>query len=335
MPVFLKLIVMSDKKIISVDIGGTKISGALFSLNGKMSNYSKVLLDGRSGNEAGKLVTDLLDNLISVSGVNLIELSGIGISVPGIVYSEEGSVWVPNIKGWNNYPLLKTIKEHLENKEIPVIIESDRTCYLCGELWQGAAKGSRSAVYIGVGTGIGAGIMIDNKLLHGVGDIAGSAGWMALQIPYSDKYDRCGCFEYYASGSGIRERTIDFIKQNTKHQGVLTDKVIEDLTTKDIFDAYDKGDRIAAKVINNAIQMWGMASANIVSLLNPEKIIWGGGVFGPAVKFIPEIYKESCKWAQPISIKQVEYLPSGCSGEAGLIGAAYLVLKQISDAKQI
>lgn len=94
MPVFLKLIVMSDKKIISVDIGGTKISGALFSLNGKMSNYSKVLLDGRSGNEAGKLVTDLLDNLISVSGGNLLELSGIGISVPGIVYSEEGSVWV-------------------------------------------------------------------------------------------------------------------------------------------------------------------------------------------------------------------------------------------------
>lgn len=70
-----------------------------------------------------------------------------------------------------------------------------------------------------------------------------------------------------------------------------------------------------------------MASANLVSLLNPQKIIWGGGVFGPAGIFIDDIYKEACKWAQPLSIKQVEFVPSQLSGNAGLIGAAFLAIK--------
>lgn len=86
-------------------------------------------------------------------------------------------------------------------------------------------------------------------------------------------------------------------------------------------------DPIAISVLHKAVEMWGMASANLVSLLNPQKIIWGGGVFGPAGIFIDDIYKEACKWAQPLSIKQVEFVPSQLSGNAGLIGAAFLAIK--------
>ncbi len=326
---------MSKQKIVSIDIGGTKISGALFSVDGEISNYKKVLLEGRTCNEAGKLVTVLLEDLFLSSGIKQLNVLGIGISVPGIVYSDDGSVWAPNISGWDKFPLLKVVNDYLNNPQFPVIIESDRSCYLCGELWQGAAKGAKSAVYIGVGTGIGAGIMIDNHLLHGVGDIAGSVGWLALESSYSNKYDKCGCFEYYASGNGIRNRSIEKIKSTNNYNGALSFKASEDITTKDVFDAYEKNDSIALEVINKAVKMWGMASANIVSLLNPEKIIWGGGVFGPAMKLIPEIYAESFKWAQPISIKQVEYVHSTSSESAGLAGAAYLVLKRISDGKRI
>lgn len=326
---------MSKQKIVSIDIGGTKISGALFTVNGEISHYRKVLLEGRTGKDVGQLIIGLLDDLILSSGIRLLDVLGIGICVPGIVYSDDGSVWAPNIAGWKRFPLLNVVNEHLNKLQVPVIIESDRSCYLCGELWQGAAKGSKSAVYIGVGTGIGAGIMIDNHLLHGVGDIVGSVGWMALETPYNSDFDKCGCFEYYASGNGIRNRAVEKIESATNYNGALSVIASEDITTKDIFEAYENNDPIALEVINKAVQMWGMASANIVSLLNPEKIIWGGGVFGPAVKFIPEIYSESLKWAQPISIKQVEYIPATSSEEAGLAGAAYLVLKQISDGKQV
>ena len=94
-----------------------------------------------------------------------------------------------------------------------------------------------------------------------------------------------------------------------------------------MFSAFNEKDRFAICVLLKAVEMWGMASANLVSLLNPQKIIWGGGVFGPAGIFIDDIYKEACKWAQPLSIKQVEFVPSQLSGNAGLIGAAFLAIK--------
>jgi glucokinase len=72
--------------------------------------------------------------------------------------------------------------------------------------------------------------------------------------------------------------------------------------------------------------MWGMAAANLVSLLNPEKIVWGGGIFGPAVRFLDKIYEEACLWAQPLSIRQVSFEASRLSGDAGLYGAGYLAM---------
>jgi glucokinase len=95
-----------------------------------------------------------------------------------------------------------------------------------------------------------------------------------------------------------------------------------------VFAAYEVGDRIAVQVLDKAIQMWGMGAANLVSLFNPEKFIFGGGVFGPAEKFIPRIYDEACKWGQPISMKQVKFSASKVDGEAALYGAGYLAIRE-------
>ena len=105
-------------------------------------------------------------------------------------------------------------------------------------------------------------------------------------------------------------------------------KINTDLfSAKDVFDAYENGDELAKKIITNAIECWGMAVANLVSLFNPEKIIFGGGVFGPALKFLDEIYLEAKKWAQPISIQQVKLQGSALGSDAGLYGAGWLALK--------
>jgi glucokinase len=111
------------------------------------------------------------------------------------------------------------------------------------------------------------------------------------------------------------------------YNGVLKKVKEEDLTSHAIFTAYEHDDPLAVNVIRNAIQYWGMAIANLVSIFNPEKIIMGGGVFGPAIKFIPDIYEEAKKWAQPISIRQVRIVPSELGNNAGLYGAGYLALR--------
>jgi glucokinase len=99
------------------------------------------------------------------------------------------------------------------------------------------------------------------------------------------------------------------------------------LTAPDVFKAYEEKDAVAEEVFQHCIEVWGMAVANLISLFNPQKIIFGGGVFGPAIKFIPGIKKEATKWAQPVSMRDVTIEASALGTQAGLYGAAYIASK--------
>ena len=309
--------------VIGFDLGGTKLSGAVFSKDGKIISKETVLLEKRKGNEVGSLIKEQVKKLLS----NHSDVEAIGVSVPGISYSKTGNVWAPNIPGWENYPLLQDIKKVAGNK-IKVTIDSDRACYILGEVWQGSARGCKDVIFLAVGTGIGAGILVNGEILRGSNDIAGAIGWMALDRPFQEKYISCGCFEYHASGEGLAKVGKEFLQKEINYEGILNIKKENHLTAHDIFEAYNQKDPLAEKVIRQAIEFWGMAVANLVSLFNPEKIIFGGGVFGPALRFLDDIKSEAKKWAQPISINQVKLEGSMLGGDAGLYGAGYLALKQ-------
>lgn len=314
--------------VIGIDLGGTKSAAAIFTEMGEIVKHSTVSLNNRSCSEVAHLIIQQLDNLLDYADQNNQSIASIGISVPGIYYSKTGNVWAPNIPGWKDYPLLQELQNIIP--EIPLIIDSDRAAYILGETWLGSAKGCRNAIFVAVGTGIGAGIMVDGKILRGHGDIAGATGWMALDRPFREDYISCGCFEYHASGEGIAKVARDYLKSTPGYSGQLLKKPVAEITSHDVFDALEKGDMLAKKVIQQAIQFWGMAVANYISLFNPEKIILGGGVFGPASQFIGEIRREAEKWAQPISIKQVSIEQSRLGGNAGLIGAGKIALSALT-----
>jgi len=314
--------------IIGIDLGGTKIAAALFADSGELKKKMVHLLNGATGSAVGKLIVETIGELQQNEYDE--KIAAVGICVPGIVFSKKGTVWAPNIPDWDNYPLKEQIVRKFPN--LLVNIESDRTCYILGEIWKGAAQGCDNAIYLAVGTGIGAGIILDGNIIHGANDIVGATGWMALQSPYTQEYDACGCFETHASGNGIGFQARKLVSQSSDYLGCLSQKPVEEITSHDVFSAYDKQDPIATQVLDKAIEMWGMATANLVSLFNPEKIIFGGGVFGPATRFIPRIYAESCKWGQPISMKQVKYCASQVDGEAALYGAAHLALRSIQSS---
>jgi glucokinase len=316
--------------IIGIDLGGTKLASALFENDGKIVLHNEDALENRNGDQVAILITHSIKSLIHSTNGNV---QAIGVSVPGIAYRKSGTVWAPNIRNWESYPLLKEINQVAP--DIPVTIESDRSCYISGEIWKGNAAGCENAIFIAVGTGIGAGIVADGRIIHGANDIAGAIGWMALQKPYEPQYVDCGCFEYNASGNGIAKVAKALLKNNKEYSGRLRLKDIEQLTSHDVFDAFDAGDELAIKVITSAIEFWGMAFANLVSIFNPEKIILGGGVFGPAIKLIPDIKKEMLKWAQPISVREVDILPSQLGPSAGMYGAAYLALRLIKEKGKI
>ena len=300
--------------VIGVDLGGTKVSAALFSDKGKLITKAYRLLEGATGSAVGVIVAEMVASLRAQRSDLPVE--AVGICVPGIVYSKRETVWAPNIPGWDNYPLKNDLKAVLGDRSIRIHIASDRTCYILGEVWKGAAQGCADAIYLAVGTGIGAGILLDGRIIHGANDIVGATGWMALEPPYKEEYIPMGCFEYYASGNGI---------------GLQAKKLYgdESKTSYDVFANYGQ-DPIATQILDKAIQFWGMGAANLVSLFNPQKVIFGGGVFGPAVRFIDRIYAEARKWGQPISMRDVKFCPSALEGDAALLGAAYLCLWEMN-----
>ncbi len=307
---------------IGLDLGGTKISGALFTESNVMLLSETLYLEGRGGDAVAEKIFTLCDSLLSKGSIGSDHKKSIGICVPGIAYSKSGNVWAPNIPLWENYPLKKRLSEHFPNSS--VMVESDRTCYILGEVSQGIAKGCENAIFIAVGTGIGAGILIDGRVLHGASDIVGATGWMALKPPYNREWDSCGCFESHASGSGIAMQARKIVAQRVSqgsYSGDLSKYTIDSITAHEVFAALRSGDPIAKEVLDIAIEMWGMAAANFVSLFNPEMIIFGGGVFGPASSYIDEIRNEAKKWAQPIAMNQCRFAATSLPDSAGLYGA--------------
>jgi glucokinase len=312
--------------VIGVDLGGTKLAAAIFDLNGKIIYKNVLLLEGRKGEQVAELICSQIEILLTNANEDGINITNVGVSVPGISYPKTGKVWAPNIPGWDDLPLLEILHSRFGNKNIHFEIDSDRACYILGETWLGSAQGCRNAIFISVGTGIGAGILIEGNILRGSNGIAGAVGWLALNKPYFDKYKKYGCYEYNASGNGIVRVTKEHLVDDKTYEGELASKDLNSLTANDVFEAYDSGDIIATKVLAQAVEYWGMSVANLVSVFNPEKIIFGGGVFGPATRFLTEIMKEAEKWAQPISIKQVKLESSTLGGDAGLIGAGRLAM---------
>ena len=309
---------------IGVDLGGTKVTAALFNINGEIARSRTALLEGREGEAVATLMAELVTELLKEYKISGREKKSIGICVPGIAYSRTGRVWCPNIPGWEEFPLRDFMAKAIPGSLI--CTESDRTCYILGEVIAGCAKNCDTAVYMAVGTGIGLGILVDGVVLHGNSDIVGAIGWMALKPPYTHLYDKCGCYETHASGDGLATQTRKFLMETPRYNGELREIEPDKITSYHLFRAYEKGDEIAVRVMEQAIEMWGMAAANVVSLFNPQIVVFGGGVFGPATRFIERIYREACKWAQPISIKEAKFLPSSLPGLAGLYGAGAIAI---------
>jgi glucokinase len=304
--------------IAGIDLGGTKLAVAAFTSDGDVLHRETVPLGGREGTQVGELIAERLTHLRDE-----FQCDSAGVCVPGLYRASKGTVWAPNIPGWDDFPLLEMLQMS-SRSSMRITIDSDRAAYILGESWRGAARGARNAIFLAVGTGIGAGILCDGRVVRGSGDVAGANGWLALDRPFNPRYVQHGCFEDQASGPGLVRVAEDLLARDTIYSGELCDR--RELDTASIFAAHERGDPLATEVIDNAIELWGMAAANLVSLFNPQIIVFGGGVFGPASSFIDRIYAEAKRWAQPIAIGQVKFVASELGGDAGLFGAGRLAM---------
>jgi glucokinase len=311
--------------VIGLDLGATKLASGLFDRDGSLIERAGALLGGRGGDEVGRLIIEQASALRAAAAARGMEVLAVGASVPGIADHEAGTVWAPNIPGWERFPLRDVLREEVSN--LPVVVESDRAASILGEVSKGAARGRRHAIFLAVGTGIGAGILVDGAILRGAHDIAGAVGWMGLARPYRDVYRQCGGFESHASGAGIARVARELLLAEPEHDGPLSAFAPEQITAHQIFAAYAEGDGLASRVMAGAIEFWGMALANLVSVFDPEIVVLGGGLFGPARGLLDRIVAEARQWAQPISFEKVTVCISSLGPDACLFGTGELALR--------
>lgn len=311
--------------VIGMDLGGTKLATALFTPDGRRIQREAEELQGRTGHAVGALLADRARLLLEAARAAGDPAEALGVAVPGIHRAASGTVWAPNIPGWEDYPLVRELEDALDG--LPIRVDSDRACAVLGESWSGAARGQEDVVFLVVGTGIGAGILSGGRIVRGADDAAGAIGWLALDRPWRAGYEAVGCFEFHASGPGIAGVAGGRLAADPGYRGPLDRARPGDspsLTARDVFAAYEAGDPIASAVLDEAVAYWGMAVANLVSLLNPDMIVFGGGVFGPATRFLDRIREEAARWAQPVAMARVRLVPSDLGGDAVLHGAGRL-----------
>lgn len=315
--------------IIALDLNSIHLTSAILTRTGKLKAVSTLPLNSKSGDQVTELIINQISSLIKKYSDQHIRIKSVGISVPGIYNPQTGNVWAPNIPGWENYPLkaklLPLVKTHILNLKIA----NKRSCNIRGEHWLGAARRTRNAVYLSVNNGIGAGILVDGRILEGFNGGVGAVGWMSLDHGLDKKYMVGGFYEYYSSGKGIINLIQEAVKKEPGYKGDLKNIKSDDLSIAHIFDAYGKNDIIAESIINQCIQYWGIAVANLISLFNPEKFIFGGKVFGPAFQFVDRIKEEAGKRTHPQFFSNVKFVQSELGAYAALLGAGYLVNKKL------
>ncbi len=315
------------KYAIGIDIGGTKISLVLGTEKGKVLARREIPTLTGSGTKT--CIQNLVANLRSVireSGIPKKQILGIGVGCPGAINAEKGILpRSPNLPGWAGLPLKKILKKATG---LPVHLANDANAAALGESFFGAGKNSRNFIYITVSTGIGGGIVIHERLYEGSGFVAGEIGHMSI-VPEGRKCNcgQKGCLEAYASGTAIG----NFVRERMNKSKTVIQKFLagnKKVNAKQVGKAARAGDKLAIASYQKAGYYLGIGIANLLNILNPEKVVIGGGVLKSAHKiFWKTMIKSTRQHAWPEAFRTVKIVRSQLKEHVGNLGALALVFR--------
>ena len=314
------------KNRVGVDIGGTNIKIALITNEGKIL-YSKTFpTEAEKGYEYTVAnIKEEIKVLMTETESTSKTIETIGFGFPGQIDYKSGTVKVStNIPGWNGVELAKIIKGEFN---IPAFVDNDVRCATLGEMKYGAGKGAQNLVCVTVGTGIGSGLVLNGKLYRGASNAAGEIGHIKLSDSNSAPLCGCGdfgCFEAYASGPSIVAMAEDYIRggKATMYREMAKGEAI---TPYIVFKAAEQGDAVAIQIFKKIGEYLGLGLTNVINILNPDKIIIGGGIAAAGDLLFNPIRETVNKRAMKIAREAVQIVPAELGNTAGVMGAALLM----------
>lgn len=281
--------------------------------------------------EGSHIVDDMIESInhrLRLLGLGAEDFIGIGMGSPGVVDREKGTV----IGAYNlNWKTLQPVKEKIEKATgISFFIDNDANVAALGERWKGAGENQPDVVFMTLGTGVGGGIVAEGKLLHGVAGAAGELGHITVDFdqPILCTCGKKGCLETVASATGIVNLTRRYADEYAGDAELkqLIDNG-EDVNAKIVFDLAKAGDELALIVYRNFARYLGIACANIGSILNPSTIVIGGGVSAAGEFLLDGVRKFYEENSFPQVRTSTKLALATLGNDAGVIGAASLVLQ--------
>ncbi len=302
---------------VGVDVGGTKIAAGIADEHGRTLASRREATAREGGSDVVAQIARLVEALSAESGAERSAIGGIGIAVPAVIERARGRVlWAPNIAGWQ--APIEVVGPVGEALGIPASLHYDGHAWVMGEWWRGAARGARDAALVAVGTGIGGGLILGGRLHTGRVGVAGALGWWVMDWPDAGarKDPVRGDLEALASGPAIAS-------------AAGTD------TAEQAFEAAREGDQRARDAVEQAARALGSAAANLVSLVDPEIVVFAGGVIaGGGDLLLPRIRDIVRGRAQPQMAPGVRVSAAELGEDAAWMGAAKLAAGQLEDKEE-
>ncbi|MFT8871034.1 MAG: ROK family glucokinase [Sporolactobacillus sp.] len=316
---------MTGKINIGVDLGGTTIKMAFIDDKGKMI-------------DSWTIPTNIIDNGSHIAadiGASVkrktaqwnyadSDVRGIGMGAPGFINMKTGFIYRAVNIGWKNYPL----KDEIERiTGFPVIIENDANMAALGEMWLGAGKGKKNLVCVTLGTGVGGGIIVDGEIIHGTNGMAGEIGHITV-IPKDGAPCNCGktgCLETVSSATGIRRLALEALDYNDS-ESTLRDIFEQkgDISAEDVFNCAALNDPLSEAVADKAAYFLGYVLGAISIVVNPERIVIGGGVSHARDTLLSPLTRYFKQYSLPRIIEACSIEIAQLGNDAGVIGGAWL-----------
>jgi len=316
-----------EQYIVGVDLGGTNIvAGAMTADGSRHLAMRSIPTNAYVGDEGVAerivaLVEGVILDTIEQSDAARRDFIGIGIGAPGPLDREQGIVLVAPNLGWKDFPLRKRIQDRLH---LATTLDNDANCATFGEWWQGAARGSRNAVGLTIGTGIGGGLILNGALYHGASDMAGEVGHTTIDL--NGRHCKCGnygCLEAYASGPAIATRAREVMVRE-EGESVIPSMVngrFEDITAQIVYDAAKAGDPVASEIVRDTARYLGAGIANLLNIFNPDTVVIAGGVTAAGDTLFVPLRAEVRRRAFSPAVRAAKIVPGTLPGTAGVVGA--------------
>jgi len=312
-----------DSYAIGIDLGGTKIAGALVARDGTIA--FKESLPTLAHEPVASVLDRILVCVERLRSRTSTSIIGIGIGTPAMTDSRQGIVIHASNLKWTNVRLRDLMAEQMgaEWKE-RICLDKDTNAAALGEMLYGAGRNARHLLYVTIGTGVGGGMVLDGRLYHGASEGASDIGHMVLEpLGVVCGCGKRGCLETLASGPAIARQAQAALRRG--EASGLSALNVESITAQDVVEAAKRGDILARGIMLAAGECLGIALAYYVDINNPELILIGGGVCAAGDLLLGPIREAIRQRALPANARAAKVVLAGLGQDSGVIGAAALV----------